>query len=214
LNPAEPIFSPDGEWIAFWANGELKKVPVTGGTPVTLGLAQTPFGASWLGDRILLGQTTPRGIVEYPAAGGPYTVLLSVDEAKGEVAHGPQLLADGRAVLFTLRTGPVAWDTSAIVIQDLATGKRQVVVNSGTDARVLPTGHLVYSREATLFAMPFDARRLIATGGAVPIQEGIQQSSAGGQSGAAQMAWSEGGTFVFVPGSSSTTALSTKPRPS
>ncbi len=132
-------------------------------------------------------------------------MLVGVDEAKGEVAHGPQLLGGGRAVLFTLRTGAAAWDDSAIVIQELATGKRQVVANGGTDAHVLPTGHLVYSRDATLFAMPFDLTRLIATGAPEPVQNGIQQSNAGGQSGAAQVAWSEHGTFVFVPGTSTST---------
>jgi eukaryotic-like serine/threonine-protein kinase len=206
LNPAEPIFSPDGEWVAFWTNGDLKKVPVAGGSPVMIGPAQTPFGASWVGDRILLGQTTPRGIVEFPSGGGPSKLVVGVDEAKGELAHGPQLLNDGRSVLFTLRTGPTAWDVSAVVIQDLATGKRQVLVNGGTDARVLPTGHLVYSREATLFAMTFDAERLVVTGSAVPVQDGIQQSSAGGQSGAAQMAWSAQGIFAFVPGTSTSVA--------
>ncbi len=204
-NSAEPLFSPDGQWVAFWSNGELKKVPVTGGAPVMLAAVQTPFGASWVGDRILLGQSTPRGIVEIPASGGDPKLLVSVDEAKGELAHGPQLLAGGRAVLFTLRTGAAAWHDSAIVIQELATGMRHVLVNGGTDGRVLPTGHLVYSREGTLFAMPFDATRLVVTGGAVPVQEGIQQSAGGGQSGAAQVAWSDQGAFVFVPGSAGST---------
>ncbi len=198
-NPAEPIFSPDGQWVAFWSNEELKKVPVTGGTPVTLCAAQNPFGASWVEDRILLGQSTPRGIVEVPANGGTPRPLVTVDEKKGELAHGPQLVAGGRAVLFTLRTGSQAWDDSAIVIHELATGQRTVLVNGGTDARVLPTGHLVYSREATLFAMPFDEARLVVTGGPVPVQQGIRQAD-GGPTGSVHMAWSASGSIVFIPG--------------
>ena len=209
-DPVEPLFSPDGQSVAFWSKGELKKVPVTGGTPVRIAAVQIPFGASWVGDQILLGQSMPRGIVAVPASGGEPKVLVSVDEAKEELAHGPQLLAGGRAVLFTLMTGVTAWDASAIVLQELATGKRQVLVNGGTDARVLPSGHLVYSREATLFALPFDAARLAVTGSPVPVQEGIQQTArvGGGQSGAAQVAWSDQGTFVFVPGSTTSTVRS------
>ncbi len=201
-HPSEPMFSPDGQWVAFWSNNELRKVPVTGGTPVTLCAAQNPNGASWVGDRILLGQNTPRGIVEVPANGGTPKLLVTVDEKKGEWAHGPQLVAGGRAVLFTLRTGApgAAWDDSAIVVHELATGQRTVLVNGGTDARVLPTGHLVYSREATLFAVLFDEARLVVAGGAVPVQQGIQQAALG-SSGAAQRAWSDAGAFVFVPGS-------------
>lgn len=201
-NPAEPVFSPDGQWVAFWSNDELKKVPVEGGTPVMLSAVQNPLGASWIGDRILLGQATPRGIVEVPANGGAAQPLVMVDEKKGEVAHGPQLVAGGRAVLFTLRTGAVTWDDSAIVVHELATGRRTLLVSGGTDGRVLPTGHLVYFREATLFAMPFDEARLSVAGGAVPVQQGVQQAGANsGSSGAAQMAWSNEGALAFIPGS-------------
>ena len=54
-DPAEPVFSPDGKWLAFWSNGQLKKIPVSGGTAVTLASTDNPFGVSWTGDRILLG---------------------------------------------------------------------------------------------------------------------------------------------------------------
>ena len=86
-----------------------------------------------------------------------------------------------------------------MVVHELATGRRTVLVNGGTDARVLPTGHLAYYREATLFAMPFDEERLMVTGGPVPVQQGIQQALAN-LSGAAQAAWSDAGAMAFVPG--------------
>lgn len=105
-NPSEPLFSPDGQWVAFWSDPELKKVPVTGGTPVTLAAGVgNPFGGSWTGDRILLGQDSPRGIIEVPANGGAAKLLVGVDAGKDERAYGPQLIAGGRALLFALRTG-------------------------------------------------------------------------------------------------------------
>jgi hypothetical protein len=59
-DPAEPALSPDGQWVAFFSDDTLKKIPVTGGSPVLLSPAENPLGASWENDRILLGQLTPR----------------------------------------------------------------------------------------------------------------------------------------------------------
>jgi serine/threonine-protein kinase len=200
-DPSEPIFSPDGQWVAFWSGNQLKKVPVTGGTPVTLSAANNPLGASWAGDRILLGQLDPRGIVAVPANGGAPTLLVTINEKNAEQAYGPQLVGGGQAVLFTLRTGEGAWDDAAIVVHDLKTGRRTVLVNGGTDGHVLPTGHLVYSRDGTLFAVPFDETRLAVTGGPVPVQQGI--GGATGGPGATQAAWSVSGSLVFVLGGAS-----------
>ncbi len=128
-----------------------------------------------------------------------------------DTGPGATRLADGHAHARPARwrrdhhqCGDRRWrgrmDDSAIVVHELATGQRTVLVNGGTDARVLPTGHLVYSRAATLFAVLFDEARLVVAGGAVPVQQGIQPASSAA-SGAAQRAWSDAGAFVFVPGS-------------
>jgi eukaryotic-like serine/threonine-protein kinase len=203
-NPAEPVFSPDGQWVAFFSNGALKKVPVTGGSPVHLSAAESPLGASWDGDRLLLGQLNPRGIVEIPANGGAARTLVALDERAGEQAWGPQIVAGGKAVLFTLRTGAVEWDDSAIVVHDLSTEQRHVLLRGGADARVLPTGHLVYAKATSLFAVPFDQTRLMVTGGPVPVHERLARVPG---SGSGQTAWSANGTLVSardVPGYVST----------
>jgi hypothetical protein len=110
-------------------------------------------------------------------------------EKAGQSALSPQLVAGGRSVLFTLRTGEVEWDTASIVVvQDLTTGARKVLVNGGTDGRVLPTGHLVYTSATTMFAVPFDETRLLGTGGSVPVQQGIQRAPC--SVGVSQAAWS------------------------
>ena len=116
--------------------------------------------------------------------------------------QSPQLIDGGRAVLFTLRSGARPWDEALIVVQDLASGRRTTLVEAGTDAHLLPTGHLVYVRDATLFAMPFDERTLTVKGGAVPMQQGIQATAA---SGAAQWAWSPHGTVAYIPGEGAST---------
>jgi eukaryotic-like serine/threonine-protein kinase len=197
-DPSEPVFSPDGAWIAFWSNGTLKKVPTTGGTPITLSDAQNPYGVSWEGERILLGQNDPRGIVSVPANGGAPTPLVLVDQEAGEIAQSPQLVADGRAVLFTLRTGTQAWDDASIVVQDLASNQRTVLIKGGTDGRLLPTGHLIYARQLTLFAVAVDQASWSVVGSPSPVQQAVEFATAG-FSGAAQAAWSANGTLVFVP---------------
>ena len=201
VDPVEPIFSPDGQWLAFWSNNQLKKIPAAGGTPVTLSAAQNPLGASWSGDRILLGQAA-RGVVEIPASGGEPRVLVAADQKQMERMQRPQLIAGGSAVLFTLRVGSSSWNEATVVVQDLATGRRTTLVEGGTDAQLLPTGHLVYVHGGTLFGRAFDERTLTMPGDAVPLQQGIHQGITAA-SGVAQWVWSPAGAAAFVPGDAS-----------
>jgi serine/threonine-protein kinase len=91
------------------------------------------------------------------------------------------MLPGGQAVLFTLATGtgPDRWDKAKIVVQSLTSGTRKVLVDGGSDARYLPTGHIVYAVGGTLFAVPFDLRRLEVTGVAVPVVEGVRRTIGG-----------------------------------
>ena len=82
-------------------------------------------------------------------------------------------------------------------MQVLKTGERKTLVTGGSDARYVPTGHLVYALSGVLFAVPFDARRLEVRGGPVSVVEGIRRS---GVTGAALYAFSTTGTLAFVPG--------------
>ena len=198
-DPTEPFFSPDGQWLAYFTRGYLKKIVVSGGAPVTLCEAGNPYGAAWIGDRILVG-AGPRGLVEVPAAGGTPKTLVSADPQKSEFLHGPQLLPGGEVLLFTVRTGAGRWDDGQIVVQTVKGGPRKVVVQGGTDGRFVPTGHLVYARDGVLFAVPFDPRRLEVTGGAMLIADGVVESFGGG-TGAAQFGISSTGTLVYVAGS-------------
>ena len=94
------------------------------------------------------------------ASGGKPEQLVSVKA--DEMAYGPELLPDGQTVLFTLSTGTAAdkWDKAQVVAQSLKTGERHVIIDGGSDARYLPTGHLVYAQAGLLFATSFDPGRL------------------------------------------------------
>jgi Tol biopolymer transport system component len=195
-----PVFSPDGGSIAFYSNDAIKRIALTGGAAVTICSATNPLGLSWHDDKILFGQPGT-GIMRVSASGGKPQVLVTLKT--GELAHGPQLLPGGQAVLFTLATGTAgtAWDTADIVVQSLKSGERKTLVSGGSDGRYLPTGHVAYGFGGVVFAVRFDPRRLAVVGGPVPIIEGVQRGAA-----AAQFASSDNGTLIYVPGPATTSA--------
>jgi Tol biopolymer transport system component len=197
----DPFFSPDGQWIGFWHNGELKKVAITGGAPVKLCDAQSSWGASWGADDTIVFGRGSEGIWHVSGQGGTPERMVAVEEKKGELAYGPQLLPDGRNVLFTLGTaGRGDWNESQIVVQSLDNGERKVVVNPGRDARYIETGHLVYARSGALLAVPFDLGRLEVTGGPVPLIEGVRDGGVTAGTGATHFSLSGDGSLVYVPG--------------
>jgi hypothetical protein len=133
--------------------------------------------------------------------------LISVKD--GERAHGPQMLPSGDAVLFTLATGTAqdSWDKARILVQQLQSGDRKTILEGGSDARYLPTGHIVYALSGVVFAVPFDLRRLEVTGGAVPILEGVRRMGTTSFSGTAHFSVSNTGSLVYISGPVSTTSV-------
>ena len=197
--PRNPFFSPDGEWIGFWADNQLQKVATTGGAAVPLTRANNPWGVSWGDDGTILYGQGPDGIYRVSETGGTGEQIIKVKTP--ESAHGPQLLPDGRTVLFTLAPQQQSWNQAKIVAQSLDSGARTDVLNGGTDARYFPTGHLVYALNGTLLAVPFDASHLKVTGGVVSLVENVAQTNVN-QTGAAQFSLAPDGTLVYVPASS------------
>ena len=196
LNPA---FSPDGTSVAFWsaADGTIKTVAVGGGAVVTIGPADRPNGMRWTRSGILVGQGG-KGILRVSGSGGKPESIVAVKT--GELAYGPELLPDGVTVLFTLAAQGAdnRWDSAQLVAQSLKTGERRVILDGGSDARYLRTGHLVYAQGGLLFAAPFDPERL-SIGDRIPMVEGVRRSD-GGQTGVAQFSVSDTGSLVYVPG--------------
>ena len=197
-DPSTPVFSPDGQWIAFWSAGTVRKIPATGGDAVVLAELSNPFGMSWQGERILGATDNPPAIVEVPANGGQAKPIVALDATKRELAQSPQSIENGRALLFTLRSNEDSWDNASIVIQDLASGARQTLVERGTDGRLLADGRLVYSRAGTLFVATLATGGRAVDGTPLPIQQRILQS-VGGFSGASQVAFSDNGTLAYLP---------------
>ncbi len=192
-----PLFSADGQWIALFADGKLKKIPVQGGAPVTLCDAPGfPRGASWGGDGNIVAAFNDGaiGLVRVPSGGGVPTALTQLSKEKGETAHGwPQVLPGSQAVLFTAYRAASS-DDGEIVVVSLKTGERKTVYKGGFFGRYLPSGHLVFLRQNTLFAAPFDLERLALTAAPQPIIEEVNSSTRGG----GDFDFSRNGTLVYV----------------
>ena len=194
-----PVFSPDGRSIAFFNGGDqtIKRIAVAGGAAVTIASSGNPIGMSWGVDGILFGDE--KGVMRVSPNGGTPEAIVSVHP--DDVAYGPQMLPGGKAVLFTLAktSGADRWDKAQVVVQSLASGERRTLIEGGSDARYLPTGHLVYALGGVVFAIPFDAQRLEVSGGPVSIVEGVARAPVTA-TGAAQFSVSANGSLVYVPG--------------
>ncbi len=196
-----PFFSPDGQSIAFFAGGQLKRVAVSGGATVVLADTPTDRGGSWSEDGTIF--FTPNfmagvGLSRVSASGGRSEVATRPDPDAGEATHRwPQVLPGGKAVLFTTHRTAGGYDDASIVVQRLPDGPRKVVVQGGYHGRYLPSGHVVYMHDGTLFAIPFNAERLEAAGTAVPV---IEEVIAAPLSAGAQFAFSNRGSLVYSPG--------------
>ena len=196
-----PFFSPDGRSIGYWDSGDegLKRIDIGGGTPIVLDRATIVRGASWGSDGSIL-YAKQDGIWSVLAAGGQPTLLIPI--AQGLV-HGPQMLPDGHSVLFTRLTAAtgISWEGAEIVVRDLEHGQETVVV-TGEDGRYVPTGHLVFAVDTTLFAVPFDSATRRVIGGRVPIIEGVQREVwVAGNTATANYGFTDDGMLVYVGGS-------------
>jgi Tol biopolymer transport system component len=189
-----PFFSPDGQWIGFWQDGHLKKISISGGSPVVLCAAQNPWGASWAADNTILYGQGAAGIWRVSGDGGRPENVIKVEP--GQVAHGPQLLPDGRAILYTLADTDDGWDAAQIVVWSFGTRTHRAVVKGGTDARYASSGHLVYAIGNTLLAVPFDAETFAVTAAPISFVDGVARADV---TGAAHYAISTEGALIYVP---------------
>jgi serine/threonine-protein kinase len=195
-----PAFSPDGKALVFYSGADrsLKRLDTSGGTAVRICAADAVFGVSWSEHGIVFGQRG-KGILRVSPNGGTPDVIASV--AEDEIAANPQMLPDGRTVLFSVAKIGGPWDKGQIVAQRLADRSRKVLIEPGTDGRYVPTGHLVYALSGIVLAVPFDAVKLVISGGPVPVIEGVRRaSSATASTGAAHFSFSTTGSLAYLPG--------------
>ncbi|MBA3671184.1 MAG: PD40 domain-containing protein, partial [Gemmatimonadaceae bacterium] len=177
-----PFFSPDGAWIAFFANGQMRKIPSGGGASIKLAesVDRSYNHGAWLTDgsiflldglthtlrRLRSSEATPEVIASPATLGGRYPWL-------------PSPLPDARGILFTAHltncVGPVSCRPSRVYVYDARRDTIRALFDDAVGAWYVPTGHVLYlTSSGTLMAVPWNNSALAAIGKPVPILDGIQ----------------------------------------
>jgi serine/threonine-protein kinase len=199
LTAINPFMSPDGQWVGFFDGPNLKKVSVTGGSPVTIcpvvGVAR---GATWSPDGTIVFATDerPTGLFRVSASGGAPEPLTKAEGLEADHIF-PHVLPSGRAVLFTIvPTNATSSESGQIAVLDLTTKRHHVLFEGGTAPQFASSGHLVFGVEATLRAIAFDAERLEVRGSAVPVAERVVNKATGAMS----FGLAANGTLAYIAG--------------
>ena len=188
-----PFFSPEGAWVGFFADGSLKKVALAGGPPVTLCATGAILGGATWGpdDTIVFASVDALGLMQVSDAGGEPRSLTEPPE--GTRHRWPTFVPGGGAVLYT-NVVLGNFDAFEVAVVRLDTDAQQTLVD-GTYGTVTASGHLVFGREASLWAVPFDPDQLTVSGEPAPMVEGVQVNTGGW----AQYALADDGTLVYLP---------------
>jgi Tol biopolymer transport system component len=199
----QPFFSPDGRWIAFFADSKLKKVAVAGGAPITIASVANPRGGTWLPDNtIIFAPSAASVLMRVSAEGGKAEPASTRDRQLNEASHRwPHALPGGDAIVYA--AGPTVstseWMEAHVVVQSVAGNRRRVVAPHGSFPQFVSSGHLVYAQNGLLYGHAFDPKTFETAGDAFPILERITMGpSING--GSLNLAISRAGTIVYVPG--------------
>ena len=196
----DPVFSPNGKSIAFITDFTVKKIALDGPvmSVVKVGDAR---GISWLGDDTLIYAPEPAsGLFKISVTGDNPQPISKLDDGKKERTHRwPQVLPNGKAVIFTVGTinSPDNYERANIEAVILATGERRVILQNASMARYVPSGHLVFARGQELYAVSFDPQALTTRGNPQSVLQGV---SGDPTTGASDFSVADDGTLVYVPG--------------
>ena len=197
---SEPVFSPDGRWIAFFAGYKLGKIPVDGGPVETLAPVSDPRGLGWdTDDAILYAPDSTTGLFQLSPTRGSTPRSITTLTEKVERSHRwPQMLRNG-TILFTVGslTSPDNYDDATIEAVIPKTGERRVVVKSAAMARYVEPGYLLFARGGSLFSAAFDQDTLQVKGTPIAVATGIGGDTT---TGASSFVYSPTGTFAYVGG--------------
>jgi serine/threonine protein kinase len=192
-----PLFSPDGQWVAYFSGGRLMKVNVkTTAAPILISdrIERWLNGATWLADGTIIFSRPNHGLQRVSAEGGEPVAITSLSQTPREFDHhSPTLLPGGRALLFTVHESDGRFN---VVVETLATAERKLLIKSAYDARYAASGHLVFARDRAILAVPFDLQRLEVTGPQVTLVEPVEGDPYNGSGG---YRLSVDGTLVFLP---------------
>jgi serine/threonine-protein kinase len=195
-----PFFSPDGRWIAFFADGKLRKISVNGGPVFDICDVSADRGGVWLDDgSIILATHATRPLSQVTAAGGAPHFVTALDTTQTERTHRwPDVLPGGEWVIFTIGDAhnPGNYENASIGAINLRTHQRRLVLKGASMAHYCDPGYLLFSRQGALFSVPIDADNAKVEGDAVPVLDHVDGEAS---SGGVHFAVSRNGTLAFVP---------------
>jgi serine/threonine-protein kinase len=193
-----PFFSPDGEWLGFFADGKLKKVSIRGGVPQTIVEIEHLHGASW-GDGIIVMDAIGDGeLFRIDLASGKIR-KIEISNRPDYLGGYPKLLPGENAMLVSSQ------GRNTVDLVSLDTGEVSILVREGTHGTYLPSGHLVWTQEDSLLAAPFDLAKREIIGDAHTVVEGIISETHVGLT--SHYAVSDGGTLAYLPGTVSSSGV-------
>jgi len=197
-----PFWSPDSRFIGFFAGGKLKKIESSGGPPFTICDASDGRGATWNQDGdILLTPTVNTSLFRVSSSGGPLIQVTTLDASKVETTHRwPFFLPDGRHFLYFTGSvfSPRDTLTNSIMLGSLDSKESKLLLHSHANA-IYTSGHILFLRQFTLMAQPFDTRSLQLTGDPMPIADPVQE---GRSVAKGVFSASEDGLLTYVEGAS------------
>ncbi len=194
-----PFFSPDSRRLGYIANAKLCTIALEGGTPTEIcQLGQAIPGACWGPDGwIYFVRSLGHGLSRVPAAGGTPELLTTPNAAAGEFGHGwPQLLPDGRHLLFSIQTV----GGSQIAVLSLQSRQWHAIGKGMGEARYLSSGHLLVARHEGLTAVAFDLEKLAAIGPPVVVLDDIYMIPSLYGIGLAAYSVADDGRLVYLAG--------------
>ncbi|MBI4460255.1 MAG: PD40 domain-containing protein, partial [Acidobacteria bacterium] len=205
---SRPFWSPDSRFLGFFADIKLKKIEVAGGPPQILADASAGItGGTWSREGIIVFAGPSSGgsgqpLFHVSAAGGEATATTVVDTSR-ESRHGsPFFLPDGRHFLFSISSGRP--EIQGIYVGSLDSKEKTRVLGEYSNAAYVPPGYLLFVRQGTLMAQPFDAKKLQLTGEPFSVAEDVYFNALNGE-GAFSV--SENGALSYLNGSGDETRL-------
>jgi serine/threonine protein kinase len=194
-----PFWSPDGRFLAFFADGKLKKIDLRGGSPQVIADAPSGRGGSWgPGDVILFAPNITTGIHSIPATGGTPTPVTRFDSKQDTSHRWPRFLPDGRHFLFHLRVHVAGKpEVGRLMLGSLDSPEVTLLIDDATNAEYVKPGYLVFGRSGSLYAWRFDTGRRRLIGQPTPIVK--EKVSFWEPKNLLAFTASDSGTIVYLP---------------
>jgi len=194
-----PFWSPDSRRLGFFANGKLRAVEAVGGPPLTLCDAVEGKGGAWSRDGVIVFAPSYNSpLHEVSESGGESTPVTELDADRNDNSHRhPRFLAGGRHFLYMARSATGSTEGHAVMIGSLDGSEDRILFRAPT-AVEYASGHLLFIRDRTLMARPFDAKRLEFSGDAFPIVDSVSLLASGTLAGVYSA--SQNGVLAFQAG--------------